>query len=258
MVCIPYLQKKIIYDFDDALWLTDRKDEAKVIRWLKWRSKIKSICQWSYKISCGNDYLKSYATTFNRNAIINPTTIDTTRTINLQIKKDNNTVIIGWTGTHSTLKYLQEKEAVLIQIQKKYPSVEFVFISDIKPFFDSIRFRFIQWNLKNEIDDLISIDIGIMPLPDDPWTRGKCGFKALQFMALGIPCVASPVGVNSKIVEHNVNGMLASSDAEWITSLSQLIENKSLRNSMGVAAKEKIHAQFSLSSNSNNFLDLFS
>ena len=251
-------KKKIIYDFDDALWITDRKDEPKAIRWLKWRSKIKFVCRWSHVVSCGNAYLKSYASMYNSSVVVNPTTIDTQQINEEIIKKDHTKITIGWTGTHSTLKYLHEKEPVLLQIQKKYPTIEFVFISDIKPEFDGVRFTFKQWNLENEIDDLVSIDIGTMPLPDDAWTRGKCGFKALQFMALGIPCVVSPVGVNSKIVDHGVNGFLATSDAEWITSLSYLIENKSLRNSMGVSGQEKIHSHFSVSSNSKNFLSLFS
>src|SRR6267154_3452012 len=108
-------RKKIIYDFDDAIWMTDRQNESMVLKTLKWRSKVKSICRWSYKISCGNQFLCSYAKQFNGKVYYNPTTIDPENVHNpslQEIKKDHK-VIIGWTGSHSTLKYLKDLESVL-------------------------------------------------------------------------------------------------------------------------------------------------
>jgi glycosyltransferase involved in cell wall biosynthesis len=240
-------KKKIIYDFDDAIWLTDRSNESRVLSFIKWRQKVGAIIRWSYKVSCGNSYLSTFARQANSNVIVNPTTIDTVGLHNPALyphadnKKKN--IVIGWTGSHSTLKYLEESTPILSQIEKTFSNVEFAVIADREPSMRLERFRFIPWNSESEIQDLMMFDIGIMPLPDDQWSKGKCGFKALQYMSLGIPAVASPVGVNINIIDHGQNG--------------RLIEDKSLRKKMGNHGREKIIRNYSVSSNSGLFLKLF-
>ena len=253
-------RKKMIYDFDDAIWLTDRQNESMILKTLKWRSKVKSICRWSYKISCGNQFLCSYAKQFNKNVHYNPTTIDTENVHNLslqKIKKDHK-VIIGWTGSHSTLKYLNDLEPVLQSLEQKYYQLQVNVISYIPPPLNLKRIHFSLWSLATEISDLAQFDIGIMPLPDDEWAKGKCGFKALQYMALQIPTVASPVGVNTQIIQQGENGFLCSKTDEWENYISILIENKALRDSMGAAGRKIVVDLYSVSSNSSNFLSLFS
>ncbi len=134
------LRKKIIYDFDDAIWLTDRQKESAIFRIAKWRSKVGSICKWAYKVSCGNEYLCNYAAHFNKNVVHNPTTIDTE---NLHYRLSDpgadqifDTIRIGWTGSHSTLKYLDEIQPVLYKILQEHPRVEFVVIADRPPSLD--------------------------------------------------------------------------------------------------------------------------
>jgi len=253
-------KKKIIYDFDDAIWLTDRKNESIIFKTLKWRSKVQSICRWSYKVSCGNEYLCSYARKFNKRVILNPTTIDTENLHNPSLFKieNENKLIIGWTGSHSTLKYLNDLEPILQSLEQKYHQLQVNVISDAPPHLDLKRLHFNPWSVDTEISDLAQFDIGIMPLPDDEWAKGKCGFKALQYMALQIPTVASPVGVNTQIIRHNENGFLCSKAYEWENCISILIENKTLRDSMGIAGRKKVVAHYSVSSNTSNFLSLFS
>lgn len=264
------LRKKIIYDFDDAIWLTDKLSESKIEKLIRWRSKVSSICKWSYKISCGNAYLADYAKQFNSNVIINPTTIDTEQVHNPYrlmkitpsrqkelISKDNSSVVIGWTGSHSTLKYLKSLETVLGKIEAKFEQVSFMVIADRKPEMRLRRLNFIPWNKETEVEDLFRLDIGIMPLPDDEWAKGKCGFKALQYMALGIPAVISPVGVNNTIIQHGVNGFLADTEQEWFEALSQLIEKKELRKNIGIKAIETVEKNYSVNSNKKRFLNLF-
>jgi len=253
------LRKKIIYDFDDAIWMTDRKNESWLLKTLKWRSKIQSICRWSYKISCGNDYLSSYARQFNKNVFYNPTTIDTENLHNplLYKKDDEDKIIVGWTGSHSTLKYLIELEPILRILENKYPHIQINVISDIPPKLNLRKLHFNRWSLATEIHDLAQFDIGIMPLPDDEWAKGKCGFKALQYMSLQIPTVASPVGVNSIIISHGENGFLCSSPQEWEQCISTLIENKNLRDAVGRNGRKKVRDRYSVVSNSSNFLSLF-
>jgi glycosyltransferase involved in cell wall biosynthesis len=258
-VVAKILKKRIIYDFDDAIWLTDKTNESKIEKILRWRSKVASICKWSYKVSCGNEYLANYARQFNPNVVINPTTIDTENLHKPGVvpKENTNTITIGWTGSHSTLKYLKEIEVALQLLAKKYPHVQVLVIADRKPDLQIDNLVFLRWNKETEAEDLSKIDIGIMPLPDDEWSKGKCGFKALQYMAMEIPCVISPVGVNKQIIDHGVNGFLAESEQDWITHLEYLINNQSARIQLGLAGRQKVIEGYSVLSNTGNFLSLF-
>src|SRR5690606_4454603 len=173
------------------------------------------------------------------------------------IKENTGKITIGWTGSHSTLKYLKEIEPVLQYLETKYPHVQILIIADKKPDLQLQNLEFIKWNKETEAEDLSKIDIGIMPLPDDEWSKGKCGFKALQYMAMEIPCVISPVGVNAQIIDHGINGFLAESDQAWITHLEHLINNQSARVLLGKAGRKKIIENYSVLSNTANFLSLF-
>lgn len=258
-VLVKLLRKKLIYDFDDAIWLTDKTDESRFERLIRWRSKVALICKWSYKVSCGNDYLAKYASKFNHNVVVNPTTIDLKK-VDRELKKidlPRNEIVIGWTGSHSTLKYLEQLEGVLSKVENQFPQVRFQVIADRQPNLKLQRLKFIKWNRESEIEDLRDFTIGIMPLPDDEWTQGKCGFKALQYMSLSIPTIASPVGVNSKIIHHNINGMLAMTNQEWMASLSQLIAEPEKRKQLGDAGRKTIEAGYCVDSNEVNFLSLF-
>lgn len=253
------LRKKIIFDFDDAIWLTDRPKESWILRTLKWRSKVALICRWSYKVSCGNDYLCAYALQFNQHVIRNPTTIDTSRVHNPDFfrRPVSEKITIGWTGSHSTLKYLKEFEPVLKKLEKTHDHINFLVIADKRPLFSSDILTFIPWSKRSEIEDLMRIDIGIMPLPDDEWANGKCGFKALQYMALEIPTVASPVGVNTTIIEDGVEGFLCSTPDSWFDRLNDLIANERLRKEIGKEGRKKVIRSYSVISNVSTFLSLF-
>lgn len=254
------LRKKIIYDFDDAIWLTDKVNESRFVRFLKWRGKIKSICRISYKISCSNDYLCSYASFYNSKVFYNPTTIDTENYHNPALhnqSKDKSLVTIGWTGSHSTLKYLKQIEPELNTLYQQYSNITFVIIADQKPDFSLPSSQFIKWNETTEVSDLMKIDIGIMPLPDDDWAKGKGGFKCLQYLSMKIPAVASAVGVNSKIINHGINGFLANTAAEWIFYLGELVKNKDIRKKMGEVGRRMVEENYSVNSNASLFLSLF-
>lgn len=253
------LRRKIIYDFDDAIWLTDRNQELKLMGLIKCRNKVKYICRWSFKISCGNSYLCAYASKYNKQVIYIPTTIDTKNWHNprlFPVRKDSNYINIGWTGSHSTLKYLNTIESVLVKIVDLHPFVNFIVIADQQPVL-ALPVNFIPWNQKTEIDDLLKIDIGIMPLPDDEWSKGKCGFKALQYMALGIPAITSPVGANMDIIKPGVNGFLADSQEQWYDFINMLIKDEALRKTIGEQGRKKVIEYYSVQSNSSTFLSLF-
>lgn len=249
--------KKVVYDFDDAIWLTDRKNENWLERKLRWRSKVASICRWSHVVSCGNEYLCAYARGYNNDVRYNPTTIDLDYHHLTAPAKTNEEIVIGWTGSHSTLKYLVSMVPVIQTLEKKYSNLVFMVIADKKPELNISSLRFIPWREETEIQDLSMIDIGIMPLPDDEWSKGKCGFKLLQYMSLQKASIASPVGVNTVIITHGVDGLICNSTNEWTDAMVRLIDDRNLRVQLGEAGRRKVETSYSVSSNSSNFLLLF-
>jgi len=257
--CITQIfRKKVIFDFDDAIWLPNTSAQNRWVAWLKWHQKTAYICQKAYKVSCGNVFLSNFAQQYNSNVILNPTTIDTENHHNqLKNQAENlHKIVIGWTGTHSTLKYIPEILPILDSISKTI-SFQLMIISNQPPDFQRNYIKFKKWNKDTEIEDLLNFHIGIMPLTDDRWAKGKCGFKALQYMALGIPSVVSPVGVNTEIIEDGKTGFLCKNADEWQKNLIQLIENQELRAEIGQKARQKVLEKYSVVSNQSNFLNLF-
>lgn len=260
-IAFKLYKKKIIYDFDDAIWIPNTSDVNYLVSKLKWHSKVASICKWSYTISCGNEFLGDFARQYNKRVILNPTTIDSENLhtpTKLFTNKKAKQLIIGWTGTHSTIKYFNPLIPTLELLEEKFAEkVAFMIIADKEPTFKIKSLHFVPWSKKTEIQDLQQFDIGVMPLPDDEWAKGKCGFKALQYLALGIPAIVSPVGVNTSIIENGVNGFIANTPEEWLECLSILINNKNLRTQMGILGRSKIEKSYSVESNTSTFLSLF-
>ena len=253
------LKKKIIIDFDDAIWKQQTAIKNKFIARLRHsKNKTENLCTWAYKVSCGNHFLCNYAKQFNKNTIYIPTTIDTQKLHN-QIKthKNKSKIVIGWTGSFSTMIYLDMVYDVVKELAQKY-AIEFHIISNEAPKIDENLIIYKAWNKQTEIDDLMCFDIGIMPLFDTEWEEGKCGFKALQYMSLGIPAVVSPVGVNKEIVENNKNGLFATTKQEWFEKLSILIESATYRQKLGQAGRKTIEKKYSVSSQQKTYLKLFS
>ncbi|WP_296621912.1 glycosyltransferase [Marivirga sp.] len=248
-------RKKILYDFDDAIWLEDPNEKGSLKARLKWKSKVKSICKWSYKVSCGNEYLTQFAKEFNKQVVLNPTTIDTDYHKELKVPNTNK-ITIGWTGTHSTLPYLKPLIPILDKLFIEF-DFELLVISNQKPDFDVNYMRFIDWNKSSEIEDLNQINIGVMPLTDDIWSQGKCGFKLLQYMAIRKPVIASTVGVNEKIINESQAGFSAKTEKEWSKSIVKLLTNNELRKDLGNNGAAYIKDNYSVHSNKNTFLSLF-
>ncbi|MEO1653170.1 MAG: glycosyltransferase family 4 protein, partial [Bacteroidota bacterium] len=217
------LRKKIIFDFDDAIWLPNTTASNALAARLKFHQKTTQIIKWSYRVSAGNTYLANYARKSNPAVVINPTTIDTEHWHNrVKIHREEAKLVIGWTGTHSTLPYLDMLVPVLARLEKEY-AFDLLVIANQPPHFSLDSLVFQAWRKQEEIDDLLRMHIGLMPLQDDPWAQGKCGFKALQYMALGIPALASPVGVNTEIINSGEDGYLCLREEDWERSLRQLL-----------------------------------
>lgn len=255
-VVAKVLKKKIIYDFDDAIWIPNTSESNKIVAGIKWHHKVNAICKWAYKVSCGNSYLQAYAKQFNPHAFVNPTTIDTLQVHNQVKNQHTSDMVIGWTGTHSTMKYLDPVIPVLKKLEEKY-SFKFKIISNQPPGFTLKSLVFTYWEKRTEIEDLLSFNIGLMPLEDDKWAKGKCAFKALQYMALGIPALVSPVGMNTEVVDHGINGYICQSFDDWYTTLEAIIHDADLRTRLGKAACHKIETTYAVTANRANFLGFF-
>ncbi len=248
------LNKKIIYDFDDAIFLTDDNQGSRIKQLIKFHGKTAKICQWATEVSCGNSYLADFARLHNNRVRIIPTVVDTTHQHN-RLKDQTQGLAIGWTGSHSTLIYLEEVYPYIARLQEEF-EFDFIIIADQDPQPSNIRYRYIPWNKSTEIQDLLQLNIGIMPLTDTEWSRGKCGFKAIQYMALGIPAVVSDVGVNSQIVDHEINGFVINDPEDWYDTLKTLLQDSPLRTRMGKLAREKIITHYSVRSSLDDFIKM--
>ncbi len=249
---IPY-----IFDFDDAIWLSDVSEANKAFAWLKDPSKIETSIKLATLVFAGNEYLSNYASQFNRSVMVVPTTIDTS-TYLAQTKTNLDPVIIGWSGSLTTMKHFEYALPFLIKIRKEFGSrVKFEVIGDSNYTNLDIDVKGKAWSKKSELQDLASFDIGIMPLPNDEWAKGKCGLKGLQYMALGIPTIMSPVGVNSQIIRHGENGFLASTEEEWITLLRELILNSEKRQTIGQEARKTVESKYATLEWKDIYLDTF-
>lgn len=263
MLGTTYFEKRLskknpplIYDFDDSIWLNDTSAGNQNLSWLKKPQKTAKICSYADLVTVGNKYLSDYASDYNQNVKVIPTVINTDYHVSAKISVDNQ-ICIGWTGTETTLKHFEIAIPVLKKIYDKYgDKVKFRVIVNFPYTCNEIPLEVIPWSREDEIEQLSQIDIGIMPLPDDQWSRGKCGFKGLQYMSLEIPTIMSPVGVNTGIINDGENGFLAVNEAEWEDKISQLIESKELRHKFGLAGRQTIIEKYSKNVNQKLFLSV--
>lgn len=246
---------KVLYDYDDAIWLNDVSEGNKNLAWMKNPKKTAMFIQYAHLVFAGNQYLKDYALQYNDAVEIIPTTIDLNYHKPIAVEKPEGQLCIGWTGTQTTLKHFESALPVLKKIKAKYGDrISFKVIVDVPFEVPELNLVAQRWRKDTEIEDLCEIDIGIMPLPDDEWARGKCGFKGLQYMALQVPTVMSPVGVNTSIIDHGKNGFLANDESEWEQQLEALIESAALREKVGVAARETIRKRYSVEANKDHYV----
>ncbi len=249
--------KPIVFDFDDSIWIQDISDGNKNLSWMKRAGKTDEIIQLADLVIVGNNYLAEHAQQFNDSVAIIPTTINTNYHKPTE-KEKKHSVCIGWTGSETTIRHFKLIIPVLKRLKEKYgDSVSFIQISNIPYECPEIGLETIVWNAQDEIKQLQKIDIGIMPLPNDAWSKGKCGFKGLQYMALEIPTIMSPVGVNNEIIQDKENGFFATTDDQWFSVLCELIENPEIRESIGKKGRQTVINRYSIDSQKDKYLSLF-
>lgn len=245
-----------VFDFDDAIFVSYRSPSNGYLSYLKFASKTKTICRLASHVMVGNPYLADYARQVNNNVTVIPTTIDTEKYRVPPRRNDSGPLVIGWTGSYSTVQHLDTLRGAL----KKLAETENFRLRVIgTPTYElsPVDVEAMPWRAATELDDLCAIDIGVMPLPDDNWSKGKCGLKALQFMALGIPTICSPVGVNTDIIQDNENGFLAATEAEWVDKLTRLLRSAELRRRLGDAGRATVEEKYSAAIQAPRVYEIF-
>lgn len=255
-VIAKLLRKRIIYDFDDAIWIPVTSEQNKIVRYFKWFSKVGTICRIATTVTVGNNFLGEFARKYNKRVIVIPTVVNTDTAHNRLQNQDTEYPVVGWTGTFSTLKYLDIVVPVLQRLQEKI-SFTFLVIANKDPQLPLKNYQFAAWNKETEIEDLLKMHVGLMPLYNNDIEKGKCGFKAIQYMALGIPAIVSPVGVNTEVVIHGVNGYVAGTEKEWEKYLEQLLGDTTTRIQYGKESRLHIELNYSVKGTVSRFITLF-
>jgi glycosyltransferase involved in cell wall biosynthesis len=251
-------RKRIMYDFDDAVWVPVRIGERRWVNWFKAHWKVHYIIRWAHKVSVGNRYLEEHARQFNPAVVRIPTVVDMEgRYHRMKEHTDLPVPVVGWIGSHSTLVYLKEILPILQRLEEER-HFNFLVIADRNPELPLRGFQFQPWSADTEVDGILRMDIGVMPMFTDAWSEGKCGFKLIQYLAVGVPALGAPIGVNKEIIRPGVNGYLCGNNHEWETRLRELLDDWQLRSRMGSAGKEYMERSFSVASQRSAFLSLFS
>lgn len=265
--CVPWFERllrrasrSLVFDFDDAIYLRGDETDKFYVASRRWRS-FKQIVQFSDQIIAGNSYLAKMAGAPLKTTVI-PTPIDTDRFCP-RLKEANTAsapVTIGWTGTSGNYRYLYPLAVILRRVVDRFPCTTLKIICDKPPdlrLLAGLDVQFVPWEPMNEVEHLQDIDIGLMYLQDELWTRGKCGFKLIEYMSLAKPVVASPVGMNLEIVKDDVNGYLAPTMDHWYEYLTRLVGNARLRERLGHAGRRTVEENFSVRACFPKLLNVF-
>lgn len=237
-------KKPVFYDIDDAIFHQYDTNRNPFIRVFLGR-KLVPLLRRADIAFCGNAYLQEYVSRYCTRTEIIPTVVDTSIFKPHAAKPPIHPPVLGWIGSPSTWDYCQPLLPMLSKFAEELRLSAFIVGAGHKAE-PNPNFEFADWVESNEVADIQRMDIGIMPIPDAPWARGKCGYKLIQYMACGIPVIASPVGVNRDIVQHGVNGFLASTDAEWRAAIEHLLRDKPLRTRMGEAGRKIVEERYSI------------
>lgn len=236
--------RKIVYDFDDAVMFRNSKTENPV-SWTR-RGRFARMIRASDVVIAGNEFLKKEALAYHSDVEVLPSPIDQGRYAPKDYALPKERVTIGWIGDHGSIHYLERMRPLFERLGRRHPNVELKIVCDA--FFDCDGMRVVKknWRPGEEVSDLQSFDIGVMPLMDDPWSWGKCGLKIIQYQGVGLPVVCTPVGINRDLVEDGRTGFYAATPGEWEEKLSILVEDESLRERMGQKGREKVLEQYTL------------
>ncbi|HUK35194.1 MAG TPA: glycosyltransferase [Vicinamibacterales bacterium] len=249
--------RPLIYDFDDAIFLSNSSDANRFAAALKYPQKVPAIIQRSTLVLAGNGYLAEYARQYSSSVFVLPTCVDTdTFVVRRTPQHTCAPLVVGWIGTPTTATYLTSLGPSLARVSSRH-SFELRVSGSGEPLqFPGVKTTNERWSVEREVELFNTCDVGVYPLQDDEWAKGKCGFKAIQFMACGVPVVAAAVGVNTEIIQDGVNGFLASTEREWDEKIGLLLGDAELRSRLGAAGRKTVEERYSLSVNAPKLVSL--
>jgi glycosyltransferase involved in cell wall biosynthesis len=243
----------VVFDFDDAIFLPSVSNANRVIGALKQPRKVDTIIRHSDQVIAGNDFLAGYARRLNNEVAMIPTCVDTTRFVPAAARPAGTTStqlpLVGWIGSPTTASYIEALTPVLQRVNARQPFTLRVSGPGEPLAVPGVAVENVAWSLDREVSLFNTCDVGVYPLADDEWSKGKCGFKAIEFMSCGVPVVASAVGVNREIIQDGVNGFLASNEDEWVEKLGRLLADAELRRRFAAAGRRTIEERYSLAVN---------
>lgn len=243
----------MVLDLDDATYVAYKSPTygknpayARLVRMLKWFSKTDDLIRWSRLVTCGNREIAAYVNSQGRPAVVIPTVVDTTQFRPLAERQASDVPAIGWIGTHSTFPYVKTIFPALERLARDHRfRLRLVGTGEENIAIPGVEIENLPWELNREIADFQSLDIGIYPIVEDDWSVGKSCFKAIQYMAVGVPFVVSPVGVCQEIAKPNETHFVAHTEAEWYEYLARLLADEALRRRMAEAGREYAVEHFS-------------
>lgn len=247
--------RRIVYDLDDAVMY--KNSLAGSPHSSTRQARFARMVHASDHVIAGNTFLREQTLPYNPRVSVIPTSIPAARYSLKDYDRPKARVTIGWIGDHGSIHYLQAMRPVFEALGRRYPDrVELKIICDV--FFDCehIPVRKVPWSAATEVEELKDLDIGVMPLKDDPWSWGKCGLKILQYYGVGVPAVCTPVGVNRDVVADGVSGYWAMTAADWERGLSTLVEDAGARRAMGLAGRRRLEDGYTLEANAPRLLEI--
>lgn len=253
---------RIVFNFDDAVHL-EAPGRAPLLGSLKRPAeRTAELCRSAGAVMAGNDYLAEWARGARdggegEGVHVMPTVLDTDTFAPADSPREVSAVPrVGWIGTHSTLPYLTDLFPALAPLQERLPFRLIVICNRAPEPFPGLDVDFVPWSIQGELEQLRSLDVGLYPLPDDPWTRGKCGFKAIQYMSCGVPTIASPVGILPDVVRHGHTGCLAAGPEVWADAIEHLLADPGLRSELGAAGRDHMVDHYSVRAVADDFASI--
>jgi glycosyltransferase involved in cell wall biosynthesis len=250
------LSRSSIYDIDDMVHMLRTTESNRLAQAFKSRSRYFMLMRGANHVITCTPALDALARQENPCTTDISSTINTETYIPVNPYSNDHQLIIGWSGSHSTAPYLHLLDNVLQALKSRF-SFRLLVMGATRFELPGVDVELVPWSVATEVPTLQRIDIGVYPLPSDSWVQGKSGLKALQYMALGIPAVATAIGCNDRVIEDGVSGYLVSTPEQWIARLSQLLIDPELRRTLGTNARKRVESIYSVEANKNTYLSIF-
>lgn len=246
LVVLRRFARRLLFDFDDAVWLRDSYSE-KGFHSGKRRRRFQATVRRCDAVIAGNRFLADEVRPLNPNVFVIPTCVEPTAYPLAEHARPPGEARLVWVGSSSTLQGLERNRQMLDTVGRAVPGVRLTVVCDRFPAFDTLPVHGVRWDADTEATEIAASDVGIGWVPDDPWSRGKCGLKLLQYLAAGLAVVANPVGVQADIITHGETGLLATTTDEWVNAVRTLASDLHLRRRLGRAGRERVEREYSVS-----------